>query len=347
MTLHDSIVLEIVNGRLNKELRASELLGDERRVELLDGGEKVERYRVGFEFFSESHIATEMANHAEDTGYWVKRGEAPRYRKVERGLYRVLALEEGEELLEDGEAAPLPVSASGHTREERFAHYLAQQPFQIFDRRRRSLHPGQPVQGFTQRLSSYFWPSPSVSYQATEATLNGFIGRARALDANLAANAAAVLVLFQEICDWGGVKLPTQDAALVVHNIDEARKHAASSPAAMSSAWTKLYAIFFPDLYVIYDSRVATALVGIAEAVLDDGELSGFKQQYPALGTVVGRGGSRPRATRSYWKNAYTSWNAQLDANALAAKILTALNQQQGSTHSLRELEAVLFMEGY
>lgn len=349
MTLHDSIVLEIVNGRLSKELRATELLGDKRRVELLEGGEKVERYRVGFEFFSENHITTEMANHAEDTGYWVKRGEAPRYRKVERGLYRVLALEEGEELLDDAEAAPLslPVPASGQTCEERFAHYLAQQPFQIYDRRRRALHPAQPVQGFAQRLTSYFWPSPSVSYLATEATLNGFIARARALDANLAANGAAVLVLFRDICDWGGVKLPTQDAALVVRNIDEARKHSAASPAAMNSAWTKLYAIFFPDLYVIYDSRVATALVGIAEAVLDDSELDGFKQQYPALGTVAGRGGSRPRATRAYWKNAYTAWNAQLDANALSAKILAALNQQQGSTHSLRELEAVLFMEGY
>lgn len=348
MTLHDSIVLEIVNGRLAMELRATDLLGDERRVEVLDGEEKVERFRVGFEFFSESHITTEMANRAEDSGYWVKRGETPRYRKVARGLYRVLALEEGEELLshEEQAPAPIPVVAAGGPAEARFADYLAQVPFQIFDRRRRALHPAQPVEGFAARLGSYFWPSPSVDYLATATTLNAFIGRARALSANLAGNAAAVLALFQDICDWGGVKLPTQDAAVVVHNLGEARKHKSSSPAAMNSAWTKLYAIFYPDDFVIFDSRVATALVSIAEAVLDDGELAGFKQQYPAVGTVAGRGGSRPRATRSYWKNAYTSWQAQLDANLLSKRILSALNGEDGK-YTLRELEAVLFMEGY
>ncbi|WCD81851.1 hypothetical protein [Pseudomonas sp. TUM22785] len=346
MTLHDSIVLEIVNGRLAMELRATDLLGDERRVEVLDGEEKVERFRVGFEFFSESHITTEMANRAEDSGYWVKRGETPRYRKVARGLYRVLALEEGEELLTQEASTPVQSDVAGRTAEARFADYLAQVPFQIFDRRRRALYPAQPVEGFAARLGSYFWPSPSVDYLATTKTLNAFIGRARALSVDLAGNAAAVLALFQDICDWGGVKLPTRDAAVVVHNLGEAHKHTPSSSAAMNSAWTKLYAIFYPDDFVIFDSRVATALVSIAEAVLDDAELTGFKQQYPALGTVAGRGGSRPRATRSYWKNAYTSWQAQLDANLLSKRILSALNGEDGK-YTLRELEAVLFMEGY
>ncbi|UXY51875.1 hypothetical protein [Pseudomonas tohonis] len=343
MTLHDSIVLEIVNGRLAMELRATDLLGDERRVEVLDGEEKVERFRVGFEFFSKNHITTEMANHAEETGYWVKRGEAPRYRKVEHGLYCVLALEE-EELLIDDE--PIPAVGAGASTEARFAHYLEQVPFQIFDRRRRALHPVQPVQGFVNRLGSYFWPSPSIDYLATTATLNGFIDRARALSIDLGGNAPKVLALFQDICDWGGVRLPTQDADWVVHNLIDARKHSASSPAAMNSAWTKLYAIFYPDDFVIFDSRVATALIAIAERVLDDNELSAFKQCYPALGKVSGRGGSRPRATRSYWKHASASWQAQLDANLLSKRILSALNGEDGK-YTLRELEAVLFMEGY
>ena len=63
--------------------------------------------------------------------------------------------------------------------------------------------------------------------------------------------------------------------------------------------------MFYPDDFVIYDSRVATALVAIAEAVFDDVELDSFKTQYPNLGLIAGRGGSRPRATRTVWRNAY------------------------------------------
>ncbi|NWB95825.1 hypothetical protein HX882_08005 [Pseudomonas gingeri] len=97
--------------------------------------------------------------------------------------------------------------------------------------------------------------------------------------------------MFASICQWGGVRLPTQDADAVVANLHRAAQRNAQQPAAMNSAWTKLYAMFYPDDFVIYDSRVATALVAIAETVLEDAELQGFKAQYPSLGVaVVGRG---------------------------------------------------------
>ncbi|NWD73716.1 hypothetical protein HX890_06225 [Pseudomonas gingeri] len=153
--------------------------------------------------------------------------------------------------------------------------------------------------------------------------------------------------MFASICQWGGVRLPTQDADAVVANLHRAAQRNAQQPAAMNSAWTKLYAMFYPDDFVIYDSRVATALVAIAETVLEDAELQGFKAQYPSLGVIAGRGGTRPRATRAVWRNAYLSWPAQLDANRLVAVIVQVLNARSGLTYSARQLEAVLFMEGY
>ena len=61
--------------------------------------------------------------------------------------------------------------------------------------------------------------------------------------------------------------------------------------------------------------------------------------------------GTRPRGLRSRgWPNAYGSWNAQLEANSLCLEIRNCLNdlKEDGrSTWTLREVEAVLFMEGY
>ncbi|WP_166358404.1 hypothetical protein [Pseudomonas akapageensis] len=349
MTLHDSIILEIQNGKLASELRSSDLLGEERKVlRRIDGADE-ERYRVGFDFYAESHIATELPNNAEDTGYWVKAGQPAKYRRVARGLYRVIAIEELEELLDESEDAAAPVLAWSQvtTLEERLACFLEQEPFQIFDKMRRSHHPQQPVVGFDARLSSYFWPTPSVSYAATDLLLQGFMGRARDLQADLHANAVQVLALFTDICAWGGVRLPTDDAQVVVDNLVRAASRSRTTPALMNSAWTKLYAIFYPDDFVIYDSRVATAMVAIAEQCMSDAELVTFKNSYPNLGNIAGRGGSRPRATATIWRNAYTSWSAQLDANELAKKVLGQLNRRLNKTYSLRQLEAVLFMEGY
>ncbi|UVJ43905.1 hypothetical protein NVV94_25880 [Pseudomonas sp. LS1212] len=349
MTLHDSIILEVQNGKLARELRSTDLLGDERKVLRRTNGVDAERYRVGFDFYAESHIRTELANNAEDTGYWVRAGQPAKYKRVAEGLYRVIAIEEMEELLDGNEDAPLPVLACSQVTvlEERLACFLEQEPFQIFDRKRRSHHPQQPVVGFDARLSSYFWPNPSVSYAATDLLLQGFMGRARDLQGDLHANAAQVLTLFADICAWGGVQLPTDDAQVVVDNLIRAESRSRKTPASINSAWTKLYAIFYPDDFVIYDSRVATAMVAIAEQCMSDSELDTFKNSYPHLGKIAGRGGSRPRATATFWRNAYTSWPAQLDANELAKKVLSQLNRRLNKTYSLRQLEAVLFMEGY
>lgn len=346
MALHDAIALEINAGALTPRFRAADLKTAGRKVYLAPT-DADERYRVGLDFFAASTISSQLANLCENTGYWARNGQVARYRRVAEGVYELLGLDETQELL----AQPAAPASAGHQGvgawEARFAAYLEQEPFQIYDRRRRQLYPAQPAQGLDARLGSYFWPSPEATFVATEQVLQGFIARARALSTNLASHADEVLGLFAAICQWGGVRLPTEDAGAVVANLQRAAKRDAQQPAAMNSAWTKLYAMFYPGDFVIYDSRVATALVGIAEAVLDITELAGFKQQYPHLGVIAGRGGSRPRATATPWRNAYLSWPAQLEANQVVASIVQALNARSGLAYSARQLEAVLFMEGY
>lgn len=350
MALHDAIALEIHAGALLPQFRAANLKTPERKI-YLDPSDTEERYRVGLDFFKASTINTQLANLCETTGYWVRNGQTARYRRVAEGVYELLGLDETQELATAVEpllerSVPSAYQGVG-SWEARFACYLEQEPFQIYDRRRRQVHPAQAAVGLDARLSSYFWPSPAVTFVATEQVLQTFIEQARLLSPNLAGNADAVLALFAAICQWGGVRLPTQDAEEVVANLQRAAQRDAEKPAAMNSAWTKLYAMFYPEEFVIYDSRVATALVAIAEAVFENDELATFKAQYPNLGVIDGRGGSRPRATRAAWRNAYLSWAAQLDANRLVAAMVQALNARSGLTYSTRQVEAVLFMEGY
>lgn len=351
MTLHEAIILEVEQGALPPQFRATDLLGKQRRVIRHTSDGDAEFFRVGFGFFKESNIRTQMANAAQGTGHWVKAGKAPLYRRIGKGLYEILGLSEQEETLDQSQVfEPLPTTANPHVApsiEALLVNHLVHTPFQIFDRKRRTLYPKQPVTGFKARVDSYFWPSPATDYVTTEMVLDGFIARARTLAADLNLHAAAVLQLFADICKWGGVRLPTQDAQVVVANLRRAKRRNRKHLAATNSAWTKLYAIFYPDDFLIHDSRVATAFIGLAEDALSQAEIALLRQRYPALGRVGGRGGSRPRVTRLAWRNAYTCWAAQLDANALGQAMLAALNQPGDVSYKLRHLEAVLFMEGY
>jgi len=349
MALYDSIILEIENGELGRDLRATDLMGEDRKVFLRNGEGEDSRYRVGFGFYSEGHIRTEMANNAEQTGFLVRAGCPAKYRRVAKGLYRVIALDEQEELLEQ-EHLPEGVKHEGvvhETLEDHFVFYLEAKPFQIFDRRRKNLHPSPAVTGLNERLASYYWPDPKVGYKDTEQTLSGFIDRAQEYTSDPDGKSVSIIQLFSDICQWGGVRLPTDDPQILKTNLRLAAQQTRDKPAAMNSAWTKLYSIFYPDDFVIYDSRVATALISIAEDTMEESDLSSFRKSYPDLGIVAGRGGTRPRGTRLQWRNAYTSWSAQLDANRLVKKIASILNKRSGENYNLRQLEAILFMEGY
>ncbi|MDF0732675.1 hypothetical protein P0Y43_18470 [Pseudomonas entomophila] len=344
MTLYESIVLEIEQGQLPRTLRATDLLTVQRKV-LREGSEC---FRVGFDFYSDKTIRSEFSNHEQGTGFNVRAGRAPRYVRLERGCYQVFALTEDDEYLGAAPAmtppAPWPANLG---LEARMAWYLAQQPFQIHDRKHRRLHPPQPVTGLQKRLDAYFWPGVHDNYKINAAKLSGYVSDACRYASDMQRHKAQIYTLFDAICGWGGVRVPTSDPDVVVGNLGLAAKMNRHQPASMNSAWTKLYAMFYPSDFLIFDSRVATAFVSIAEAVMSDDELLQFQSRYPALGRVTGRGGTRPRATRVRWRNGYACWRAQLDANALGQKMLDAINAQADQQYTLRELEAMLFMEGY
>ncbi len=339
MSLYDSIALELRNGALHQPVSSSDLVSESRKV-LLDG---VEKYRVGFEFYAKSHVTTEFPNWAEG-GYWVKQGNSARYLRVAKGEYLIIGLEENEESLSDDKEENLGIAdnvCADSPPEKRVAEYLIKEEFQIYNKKRRCLYPSTPVTGLKARLDAYFWPTEKTRYAQSESVFTGFIKDAARID--LARPGPELVQLFEKICSWGGVKLPTSDAAVIARNVFNASD---GLEASVNSAWTKLYAVFLPDRFIIFDSRVATAIIHIAERVLTAEELVDFKIAYPHLGVIVGRGGTRPRATLTSWKNAYRKWPAQIDANALALKIMGYLEAEQAGL-SLRELEAILFMEGY
>jgi hypothetical protein len=133
-----------------------------------------------------------------------------------------------------------------------------------------------------------------------------------------------------------------------------------AKPSKVDSTLTKLYAFAKPDEYVIYDSRVAAAIISIAEDIYRYSSVGGRREEtvnkvfhpcFPCLGIFPGAGGTRPRGTRWVgWPDSDRSIPAQLDANRLCTAIVGRLNDREEDGRSdwnLREVEAVLFMEGY
>jgi len=168
---------------------------------------------------------------------------------------------------------------------------------------------------------------------------------------------------FKDTCVWAGVRLPESDSctlAAEVLRVWQSLTHGQkpTSGCRLNSAWTKLYALALPDKCVIYDSRVAAAVTSILDPTMEF--LSEYPnwQPYANLGTVPGRGGSRPRDVRWKWPNGYRLWPSQTAANLLCREVFEELNRQaktrpdrqkmnDPSPWTLREVEAVLFMEGY
>jgi len=232
---------------------------------------------------------------------------------------------------------------------EHYSHYFKHSEFQIFSRKQKIYIPSQPCVGFSERLNCYFWPTPNDNYEKNKRLLNQYIDLASKCLQDLKSNEDRILSLFMDICKWGGVKLPTNNSSEVIISLVAASSRSKLQVAKMNSAWTKLYAIFYPNDFIIFDSRVATSLLSIAEGILSKEEIVVFQKKYPALGYVNGRGGTRPRQLKYKWSNAYKLWEAQLDANLLCKSICRHLNFDgvlNGSV-TLRDLEAVLFMDGY
>jgi hypothetical protein len=95
----------------------------------------------------------------------------------------------------------------------------------------------------------------------------------------------------------------------------------------MNSGWTKVAAFATVHLeemesgrpQVIWDSRVATAVISRLDRVVpQDAQLADL---FPGLGTVLGRGGTRPRGLSRKWPSGYGTWRGQVAGSKIVRDI--------------------------
>lgn len=235
---------------------------------------------------------------------------------------------------------------------------------------------GTQVQGWSNRLQTYFWPSPNTNYIAATADVSQLEAEATRLVHLLpnwsSLDEAAALTLANKIFAWGGV--PQRQETVTPVNVLAVFNAAISgvvtegdSLPPMNSGWTKVAAFASAHLetnpnvcpQVIWDSRVATAVTSRLETLFLADNLDSVPECFSDIGTVnVGRGGTRPRKLKLRWKNGYRSWTAQFGGSRLLAAIRNKLNSDSTryglmpgenglGNWTSRGVEMVLFMDGY
>jgi hypothetical protein len=258
---------------------------------------------------------------------------------------------------------------------------IHQQPYQPIYRKG---NYGAPVTGWGGRLLSYFWPNPATNYQVAAAQVQVLIDDiapfAQSVRAEIenslhvgrpiipgtgttAIDQAAAVAAATNIHVWGGVPQRSFTWQTLWAVLQSAIVIRATPGAPMNSGWTKVAAFGTNNLgggpgqhpQAIWDSRVATSLTYRL-----DGILSGLGLQpaavFPGIGTVAGRGGTRPRPLRLRWPNGYGNWKAQFSGSRLIELVRDEVNRLAipmplptlgFSPWTIRGIEQVLFMDGY
>lgn len=269
---------------------------------------------------------------------------------------------------------PAPASAppSAHSRTgylEALVRDIQAQPFQGVYRKRAF---GAPVTGWDARLRAYFWPAPAQGYRETAAGMRDIAQTARALAEALAGQGTwnadeqqRAVELAHAIFTWGGVPQDpkTVTASTVEAVVRAALANDARAGAHMNSGWTKVAAFVTDHLdghatgrpQAIWDSRVATSIVGRLDGLLPAG--TDPATLFPGVGTVPGRGGTRPRALSRRWPSGYKTWAGQVAGSQAVRDIRDILNNGAYPRMPLpdggvgpwttRGVEMVLFMDGY
>ena len=269
----------------------------------------------------------------------------------------------------------------GMTKREHFIRALMEgvenEPFQPMYRRKPI---GEPVTGWDARLLAYFWPSPEVGYLATHTNTAPLLRRARELATGLersgewtASEGKQAVELAEGIFRWGGVPQPTPDPDVVQHVFENALGARMVHPdAPMNSGWTKVASFATAHLegrsgmhpLAIWDSRVATSLTWRLDRLLTEAGISEPSRLFPNIGTVAGRGGTRPRELRLRWPVGYGRWSCQFEGSALVEEMRDLLNRgarpETGEPYpkmplpeggiglwTVRGVEMVFFAEGY
>jgi hypothetical protein len=170
--------------------------------------------------------------------------------------------------------------------------------------------------------------------------------------------------LARDVFRWGGVPQDpdTVTPSTVQAVYEAALRDDAAARANMNSGWTKVAAFATAHLeesqsgrpQAIWDSRVATAIVSRLERVVP--AHVGIADVFPGVGTVPGRGGTRPRDLARNWPSGYGTWRGQVAGSLVVREIRDILNEEDYSLPQFeggpvrwttRDVEMVLFMDGY
>jgi hypothetical protein len=258
----------------------------------------------------------------------------------------------------------------------KFVEDIHQEPFTPYFRGEAL---GPTVQGWGERLLTYSWRGESSDFSTDLCIYNVLLEQIRpSVELVLArsrwshAKEDQAVEAALEIFRWGGIVRRRPKAQHVRDVLEMALLGSSSSgDAPMNSSWTKLAALATHGAkapHVIWDSRVATSVTSRLDALFYQAGLRHVPVDHeisPRLGVVrVGRGGSRPRSVRLPWPNAYHSWHGQCAGSDFVRNVRDHLNANLKTYSkkawrspiegydprgpwSLREVEQVLFMDGY
>ncbi|WP_025135475.1 hypothetical protein [Achromobacter sp. DH1f] len=226
------------------------------------------------------------------------------------------------------------------------------------------------VTGWSARLQGYFWPNPGVDARVTGLRLRPMLEKAAVLQSSAMqgrawteAEGVAAVQLAKDIFQWGGVPQPDVTVRKVRAVFDSVNRGERVGDALMNSGWTKVAAFASAACgsgceQVIWDSRVAHSLLRRLDAILVASGVEDVPDCLVNLGRVPGRAGTRvaPRY-RLNWPNGYQKWSTQFAGSAFVRGVRDELNRRpdvypvgpanEGAVWTTREVEMVLFMDGY
>ena len=231
----------------------------------------------------------------------------------------------------------------------RLVYQIHVEPFQ--PRFRRRTH-GEEVTGWPARLKSYFWPSPKLDYAGTYTKMSPWYREVGELSEKLRSgrrwsrqDRSLACKLTLNMLRWGRMRKSRDFCPKIVENVfRQALGLDYEFPTPMNSGWSKVAALATAYLegrtdqapHVIWDSRVSTSLLWRLDRMLAETNNHEPKDLFPAIGAVIGRGGSRPRQLQLKWSNAYGSWTSQFAGSELVREIRDILsNEGYPDIHSL------------